>query len=71
MCRPCIYIELNRSENRIYKKLSEVEPIGFKIGKRFQQLYNVEKVEYPYYPNTRRFEDSTDIGDYLLTIILK
>lgn len=72
MTRPCIYIELNTEEGtQYYKKLSEVEPIGFRIGKRFEQLYDVENIIYPYYPNTRRFDDNTDISDYLITIILK
>jgi len=69
--KPCIYINFEDKSHRSPKRLSQVEPIGFKIGKRFEQLYDVEEVKYPYYPNTRRFDDESDISDYLLTIILK
>lgn len=70
MARPCIYINFEDESGRNPKKLSEVEPIGFRIGKRFEQLYDVEKVIYPYYSNSRRFDDG-NIGDYQMTIILK
>jgi len=68
--KPCIYINFEDESHRNPRKLSYVEPIGFRIGKRFQQLYDVEEVKYPYYPNTRRYDDS-DISDYQMTIILK
>jgi hypothetical protein len=69
--KPCIYINFEDKNHKNPKRLSHVEPMGFKIGKRFEQLYDVEEVKYPYYPNTRRFDDESDISDYQMTIILK